>query len=50
MAKQSRSSSGSQKSRRKSTMDDTGEWSSESEGLLDEEHKREQAEDIKKAT
>ena len=30
-------------------MDDTGEWSSESEGL-DEEHKREQAEDIKKAT
>ena len=49
-AKQSRSSSGSQKSRRKSTMDDTGEWSSESEGLLDEEHKREQAEDIKKAT
>ena len=48
-AKQSRSSSGSQKSRRKSTMDDTGEWSSESEGL-DEEHKREQAEDIKKAT
>ena len=48
-AKQSRSSSGSQKSSRKSTMDDTGEWSSESEGL-DEEHKREQAEDIKKAT
>ena len=48
-AKQSRSSSGSQKSRRKSTMDDTGEWSSESEGL-DEEQKREQAEDIKKAT
>ena len=38
-----------QKSRRKSTMDDTGEWSSESEGL-DEEQKREQAEDIKKAT
>ena len=48
-AKQSRSSSGSQKSRRKSTMGDTGEWSSESEGL-DEEHKREQAGDIKKAT
>ena len=31
-AKQSRSSSGSQISRRKSTMGDTGEWSSESEG------------------
>ena len=30
-------------------MDDTGEWSSESEGL-DEEQKREQAEDIKKVT
>ena len=44
-AEQSRSFSRSQKSRRKSTMDDTGEWSSESEGL-DEE----QAEDIKKAT
>ena len=48
-AQQSRSSSGSQKSIRKSTMDITGEWSSESEGV-DEEHKREQAEDIKKAT